>query len=216
MIGSLLYLTASHPDILFNVGVCARYQSDSKESHLIAVKRIIRYVTGTSTLGLWYPKGTNVDLAAFFDVDWAGSADDRKRTSSGCFNLGNCLVAWHSKKQNCVSLSTAEEEYIAARSCCTQLLWMKQMLQDYGLSQGVMTVFCDKTSAINISKNLVQHSRTKHIDIRHHFIRDLVEDGVVALEFIPTQGQKADIFTKPLDSLRFVYLRKSLGLISLD
>lgn len=90
---------------------------------------------------------------------------------------------------------------------------MKQMLQDYGLSQGVMTVFCDNTSAINISKNPVQHSRTKHIDIRHHFIRDLVEDGVVALEFIPTQDQKADIFTKPLDSLRFEYLRKSLGLI---
>ncbi|KAF7134605.1 hypothetical protein RHSIM_Rhsim08G0179800 [Rhododendron simsii] len=136
MIGSLLYLTASRPDISFSVGVCAHYQSDPKESHLIAVKRIIRYVKGTSMLGLWYPKGTNVDLAAFSDADWAGSADDRKSTSGGCFYLGNCLVAWHSKKQNCISLSTAEVEYIATGSCCTQLLWMKQMLQDYGLSQG--------------------------------------------------------------------------------
>jgi len=101
-----------------------------------------------------------------------------------------------------------EAEYIAAGSSCTQLLWMRQMLQDYGISQGTMTVFCDNTSAINISNNPVQHSKTKHIDIRHHFIRDLVEDGAVSLEFIPTESQLADFLTKPLDSLRFESLRK--------
>lgn len=156
MIGSLLYLTASRPDIAFSVGVCARYQSEPKESHLTAVKRIICYVKGTLSLGLWFPRGTNIDLAAFSDADWAVSADDHKSTSGGCFYLGNCLVAWHSKKQNCVTLSTAKADYIAAGSCCTQLLWMKLMLQDYGLPQGTMTVFCDNTSAINISKNPVQ------------------------------------------------------------
>ncbi|XP_058202952.1 uncharacterized mitochondrial protein AtMg00810-like [Rhododendron vialii] len=127
MIGSLLYLTASRPNISFSVGVCARYQSNPKESHLIAVKRIIRYIKGTSTLGLWYSEGTNVDLAAFSDANWAGSADDRKSTSGGCFYLGNYLVAWHSKKQNCVSLSTAEEEYIAAVclvGCWRCLFWV--------------------------------------------------------------------------------------------
>lgn len=175
---------------------------------MLAVKRIIRYVKGTIGFCLWYPRETNANLAAFSDADWAGNVDDRKSTSGGSFYIGNCLVAWHSKKQNCISLSTAEAEYIAAGSSCTQLLWMRQMLQDYGISQGTMTVFCDNTSAINISNNPVQHSKTKHIDIRHHFIRDLVEDGAVSLEFIPTESQLADFLTKPLDSLRFESLRK--------
>ncbi|XP_022883371.1 GDSL esterase/lipase 7-like [Olea europaea var. sylvestris] len=114
-----------------------------------------------------------------------------------------------SKKQN--SLSTAEAEYIAAGSCCTQLLWMKQILSDYEINRGTMTVFCDNTGAINISKNPIQHSRTKHIDIRHHFIRELVESNVVSLEHIATENQLADLFTKPLDGLRFESLRKAVG-----
>ena len=108
-----------------------------------------------------------------------------------------------SKKQNSVSLSTAEAEYIADGSCCTQLLWMKKLLHDYGITQDTMCVFCDNTNAINLSKNPVQHSKSKHREIRYHFIRDLVEDKVVCLEFIPTDNQKADIFTKPFDSPRF-------------
>ena len=125
--------------------------------------------------------------------------DDRISTSSGCFYIGNCLVVWMSKKQNSISLSIAEAEYIATGSCCSQLLWIKQILRDYRIDQGTIVVFCDNTSAINISKNPVLHSRTKHIDIRHHFIRDLVEDKVVSLEYVPTKGQIADILTKPLD-----------------
>ena len=120
-------------------------------------------------------------------------------------------MSWHSKKQNSISLSTAEDEYIAAGSCCAQLLWMKQMLKDYGFDLDTLTVFCDNTSAINISKNPVQHSRTKHIDIRHHFIRELVENKTLVLEYIETEKQITDIFTKALDSVRFDSLRKSLG-----
>lgn len=110
-----------------------------------------------------------------------------------------------------MSLSTAEAEYIAAGSCCTQLLWMKKLLHDYGIPQETMCVFCDNTSAINLSKNPVQHSKSKHIEIRYHFIRDLVEERVVCLEFIHTDNQKADIFTKPLDGLWFESLRKTIG-----
>ncbi|KAJ9673020.1 hypothetical protein PVL29_026342 [Vitis rotundifolia] len=212
MIGSLLYLTASRPDIAFSVGVCARSQACPKESHLIALKRIIRYITGTLELGLWYPFDTHSDVACYTDADWAGNVDDRKSTVGGCFYIGNCLVAWMSKKQNFVLLSIVEVEYIAADSCCSQLLWIKQMLKDYGIDQGTMVVFCDNTSAINISKNPILHSRTKHIDIRHHFIRDLVEDKVVSLEYVPTKGQIVDILTKPLDVSRFESLRKSIGL----
>ena len=210
IIGSLLYLIASRPDIAFSVGVCARYKAALKESHLTAVKRIIRYVNGTPDYGLWYLKDSNACLASYSDADWAGSVDDRKSTSGGCFYLGNNLVSWMSKKQNFVSLFTAEVEYIAVGSCCTQLLWMK-LLHDYGISQDTMCVFCDNTSAINLSKNPVQHSKSKHIEIRYHFIWDLVEDKVVCLKFIHTDNQKTNIFTKSLDGPRFESLRKTIG-----
>src|ERR1044072_6114369 len=133
MIGSLLYLTASRPDISYAVGVCARYQAQPKTSHLMQVKRIIKYVSGTSDYGMLYTHDTTSSLVGFCDADWAGSADDRKSPSGGCFFVGNNLISGFSKKQNCVSLSTAEAEYIAAGSSCTQLLWMKEMLEEYNV-----------------------------------------------------------------------------------
>ncbi|XP_073288417.1 secreted RxLR effector protein 161-like [Primulina huaijiensis] len=214
IIGSLMYLTASRPDLMFTVCLCARYQSNPKISHLKAIKRILRYIAGTIDLGLWYTHDTNSNLVGFSDADWAGDLDDRKSTTGVCFYLGNNLISWHSRKQNCVSLSTAESEYVAAGSGCTQLLWMKQMIEDYGLKSEPLVMYCDNSSAINISKNLVQHSRTKHIDIRDHFIRDLVEKGLIRMEFFDNNNQLADIFTKALDFDRFSNLRKSLSMCS--
>ncbi|KAK2396684.1 putative mitochondrial protein [Trifolium repens] len=216
IIDSLLYLTASRPDISFAVGVCARYQVEPKMSHLTQVKRILKYVNGTSDYGIMYSHGEDSRLIGYCDADWAGSADDRKSTSGGCFFLGNNLISWFSKKQNCVALSTAEAEYIAAGSSCSQLLWMKQMLSEYNVEQDVLTLYCDNMSAINISKNPIQHSRTKHIDIRHHFIRGLVEDKVVTLEHVATENQLAEIFTKALDANKFETLRGKLGICLLD
>ena len=118
-----------------------------------------------------------------------------------------------SKKQNFVSLSTAEAEYIAVGSCCSQLLWMKKVLTDYGIFQDSMVVYCDNSSAIDISKNPVQHSKTKHIEIRYHFIRDLVERKIVCLEYILNERQNADIFTKPLDRSKFETLYQVIGVI---
>ncbi|CAM8975395.1 unnamed protein product [Rhodiola kirilowii] len=212
MIGSLLYLTASIPDIAYAVGVCARYQANLKDSHLMQVKQIIKYVCGTANFGIWYTKDTNPYLVGYGNANWAGNAEDRKSTSGGCFFLGNNLVSWFSKKQNSISLLTAEVEYIAAGSCCTQLLWMKQMLSEYGVAEEEMTLYCDNMSTISISKNPVQHSRMKHIDIRHHFIRELVEQKVVTLKHVTTDKQLADIFTKPLDATQFETHRSSLGL----
>ena len=126
--------------------------------------------------------------------------------------MGSNLVSWFSKKQNCVSLSTAEAEYIAAGSSCSQMIWMKQMLTEYNVTQDVMTLYCDNLSTINISKNPIQHSRTKHIDIRHHFIRDLVEEKTIKLEHVATELQLADIFTKALDANQFENLRGKLGI----
>ena len=124
-------------------------------------------------------KESNLSLAGFSDSDWAGNADDRKSTTGGCFYAGVNLVAWMSKKENSMSLSTAKAEYIAVGSCYSQLLQMKKVLTDYGISQDTMVVYCDNSSAIDISKNPVQHSKTKHIEIRYYFIRDLVERKIV-------------------------------------
>ena len=155
---------------------------------------------------------SNLSLVEFSDFDWAGNADDRKSTIGGCFYVGANLVAWMSKKQNFVSLSIAEAEYIAARSC-SQLFWMKKLLGDYGITQDTVVVYCDNSSAIDISKNPVQHSKTKHIEIRYHFIRDLVEKKIVTLEYIPTERQNADIFTKPLDRSKFEILSQVISVI---
>ena len=121
-----------------------------------------------------------------------------------------------SKKQNSISLSTTEAEYIAASSYCTQLLWMKKLFLDYGIRQEHLNIYCDNTSAINISKNPVQHSRTKHIEIQHHFILELVEDGTLSLEFIHTDEQKVDLFIKPLDGKWFEFLHQNIGVISMQ
>ena len=213
MIGSLLYLCASRPDIVLSVGVCARYQAAPKESHLMAVKRIFRYLVHTPFYGLWYPQGSTFALCGYTDSDWAGDKDDRKSTSGACQFLGRSLVCWSSKKQNCISLSTAEAEYVAAASACTQLLWMRQTLKEYGVHCDKVPLLCDNESAIKIAYNPVDHTRTKHIEIRHHFIRDHVARGDIDLSYVSTKDQLADIFTKPLDEARFCYLRNELNIV---
>jgi hypothetical protein len=132
MIGSLLYLCASRPDIMLSVCMCARFQADPKEVYLRAVKPILRYLVYTPKFGLWYPRGSTIDLIGYSDADWAGCKIDRKSTSGTCQFLGRSLVSWASKKQTFVALSTVEAEYIAAGHCCAQLLWMRQTLRDYG------------------------------------------------------------------------------------
>ncbi|KAJ9544386.1 hypothetical protein OSB04_024093 [Centaurea solstitialis] len=186
MIGSLMYLTASRPDIMFSTCLCARYQSKPKDSHLKAVKRIFRYLKSTVNLSLWYPKGSGYELT-------------------------DKLVSWASKKQHCVSLSTAEAEYVAAASCCSQIIWMRTQLRDYGFKFDKIPIYCDSKSVIAISCNPVQHTKTKHIDIRYHFIKDHVEKGTIELYFVNTEFQLADLFTKALDEKRFNFLITKLG-----
>ena len=216
MIGSLLYLTASRPDIMYATCLCARYQADPKESHLVAVKRIFRYLKGTPKLGLWYPKGSGFDLIGYSDSDFAGCKIDRKSTTGGCQLLGGKLISWTSKKQNSVSTSTAEAEYVAAGSCCAQILWMRNQLRDYDVKLSKIPIYCDSTSAIAIANNPVLHSKTKHIEIRYHFIRDHVSRGEIELHFVPTDYQLADLFTKPLDETRFNLLISELGMLNAE
>ena len=152
---------------MFATCLCARYQACPKDSHLKAVKRIFIYLKGTPHLGLWYPKDSNFDLIGYSDSDFAGCKIDRRSTTGGAHMLGNRLVSWTCKKQNSVSTSTAEAEYIAAASCCAQILWLQYQLADYGLTVTNTPIFCDNTSVIAIANNPVFHSRTKHIDIRY-------------------------------------------------
>ncbi|KAI3730029.1 hypothetical protein L6452_18705 [Arctium lappa] len=211
MIGSLMYLTSSRPDIMFSTCLCSRYQTAPKESHLAAVKRIFRYLKGTADLGLWYPKDTGFQLTAYSEADHAGCMLDRKSTSGHVQFLGDKLVSWASKKQLCISTSTAEAEYVAAASCCSQVLWMRTQLRDYGFKFHKIPTYCDSKSAIAISANPVQHTKTKHIDVRYHFIKDNVEKGTIELYFVKTDYQLADLFTKPLDEKRFNFLVSKLG-----
>ena len=195
MIESLLYLIASRPDIIFSVCLCARLQSCPKESHLLAVKRIFHYLCGTIDFSLWYPKGTHIDLTCYSDADFAGYKIDRKSTIRARNSLGHSLVFWFRKKQNPVALLTTKAECIPAGSCCAQALWMKQILRDYGIYLNKIPIMCNNTSTINLSKNPIQHSRTKHMEIRYHFLRDHVKKGEIVLEFVSTDNQLADIFT---------------------
>eukprot|EP00253_Pinus_taeda_P031054 PITA_31054 len=217
MIGALLYLTTTRPNIMQAVGMVGIFQSTPKQSHLLAIKRILRYLKGNSDFGLWYPKNSTLTVTAYNDADWAGSIDDWKSTSGNAFFLGDCLVSWLSKKQSSISLSTTECKYIAATDCCTQILWMKEALKDLDIcTNQPITIYCDNTSAISLNKNPVMHSRTKHIPIKYHFLCEQAAEQNIVLEYISTKEQIADIFTKPIPREAFEHLCQNMGVISLS
>ncbi|GJT75793.1 hypothetical protein Tco_1042518 [Tanacetum coccineum] len=157
-----------------------------------------RGMIGTMHLGLWYPKGTGIKTIVYADSDHAGDYVDRKSTSGICTFVGCCLTSWFSKKQTALAISTTEAEYVSAEKACQQALWMKQALIDYDVRLDDVPIMCDNKGAIDLSKNPVQHSRTKHIEIRHHFLRDNVQKGHISIEKVPSADNIADILTKPL------------------
>ncbi|GJY87204.1 copia protein [Tanacetum coccineum] len=194
----LMYLTASRPEIAFATFLCARYQARPTEKHLKVVKRIFRCLKQTYNLGLWYSKDYGFELIAYLDADLAGCHDDYKSTSGGIQFLGDKLVSWSSKNHDCTSMSTAEAEYASLSACCVQVIWMRMQLLDYGYRYTKIPMYNDSKSAIAISCNPVQHSRTKHINIRYHFIKEHVEQGTIELYFVGTEYHLADLFTKAL------------------
>nr|GFB97172.1 retrovirus-related Pol polyprotein from transposon TNT 1-94 [Tanacetum cinerariifolium] len=163
-------------------------------------------------MGLWYPKGSSFGLTAFLDADHAGCIDTRKGTSGGIQFLGDNLVSWMSKKQNCTAMSSAEAKYVALSARCAQVMWMRTQLQDYGFSYNKIPLYCGSQSTIAISCNPVQHSRTKHIHTRYHFIKEHVENNIIELYFVRTEYQLADMFTKVLPEDRFKYLVRRIGM----
>nr|GEW52335.1 retrovirus-related Pol polyprotein from transposon TNT 1-94 [Tanacetum cinerariifolium] len=208
--------THPRPDIVHATCLCARYQAKPTEKHLKEVKRIFCYLWRTVNTGLWYSKDSGFELTRFSDTDYAGFKDTFKSTSGGAQFLGEKLVSWSQKKQDCTALSTAEAEYVSLSACCTQVLWMRTQLTDYGFHFNKILIYCDSKSAIAISCNPVQHSRTKHIDVYNHFIKEHVEKGTIKFYFVKTDYQLADQFTKALSADRFNYLVHRLGMRSLS
>ncbi|GJY65634.1 retrovirus-related pol polyprotein from transposon TNT 1-94 [Tanacetum coccineum] len=187
MVGALMYLTTSRPDIVRATCYCARYQAKKTEKHLTVVKRIFRYLKDSINMGLWYPKDIGFELTAFSDLDYAGCLDSRKSTSGGIqFLGGDKLVSWSSKKQDCTSMSSAEAEYVSLSACCAQVLWLRTQLTDYGFHFDKIPIY--------------------------HFIKEQVEKGIVELFFVGTEYQLADLFTKALSEDRFKYLVRRLGM----
>ncbi|GJT96568.1 retrovirus-related pol polyprotein from transposon TNT 1-94 [Tanacetum coccineum] len=214
MIGTLLYLTARRLNLQFAICMYARYQARPTEKYLHAVKRIFRYLRGTVNRGLWYPKDSSIALTTFSDADHAGCQDTCRSTSGSMQFLGDRLVSWSSKRQKSVAISSTEAEYIAISGCCAQILWMRSQLTDYGLGFNKIPMYCDNKSAIALSCNNVQHSRSKHIDIIFHFIKEHVENWVIELYFVNTEYQVANIFTKALARERIEFLINKLGMRS--
>lgn len=212
IIGSLMYITTTRPDLQFSVSLLSRYMSRPTLMHLQAAKRVLRYLSGTMDFGIWYKRGGDGEMLIYTDSDFAGDIDSRKSTSGYVFLIDNAAVAWSSKKQPIVTLSTTEAEYVAASSCACQAIWFNRILEELKYDvEGSTVILCDNTSTIKLSKNPVFHGRCKHIGVRFHFLRDLVNEGTLRLEHCGSQEQVADIFTKPLKRETFESLRHKLG-----
>lgn len=219
LVGCLMYLTVTRPDLMFSVCLLSRFMANPRVSHWLAGKRILRYLKGTIELGIFYRRneGGDMRLMAFTDSDYAGDLNDRRSTTGCVFLMGSGSISWALKKQPVVALSTTEAEYIAAAFCACQCVWIRRILEKIGAEEKSATVIhCDNNSTIQLSKHPVLHGKSKHIEVRFHYLRELVSGEIVKLEYCATENQVADIFTKPLKLEQFEKLRTMLGMVNLS
>jgi len=215
LIGCLLYLTATRPDILHATSLLSRFMHCPTEIHMRTTKRILRYIKGTCSFGVKFVKCQDFKLHGFSDSDWGGSIDDMRSTSGFCFNLGSAIFSWSSKKQDIVAQSTAEAEFIAATAAMNQALWLQKLLRDLQMEEEEATeISVDNQAAIAISHNPVFHGKTKHFNIKLYFLREVQKNGEVKLIYCKSENQLADLFTKPLPVSRFEFLRQRIGVCS--
>ncbi|XP_073120345.1 secreted RxLR effector protein 161-like [Henckelia pumila] len=215
MIRCLLHLTATRPDILFDVSILSCFMHCATEMHLQAAKRVIRYIKGTVNFGVKFRKCLNFKLMGFSDRNWGGFKDDMKNTSGYCFSLGSGVFSWCSKKQETVAQSTTEAEFVSATAAVNKALWLRKLLCDLHVKQLNSTeVFVKNQDAIEISHNLFFHGKTKHFKIKLYFLREVQKEGDISLIYYKSEDQLADIFTKPLPTNKFEVLRQKLGVCS--
>ncbi|KAG9446582.1 hypothetical protein H6P81_012710 [Aristolochia fimbriata] len=217
LVGGLLYLSITHPDISFVVHVVSQFMAAPRSVHYAAVIRILRYVKGTLLQGLFMSSASPLTLLAFSDADWAGDVTDRRSTTGYSVFLGYSPILWRSKKQSTVSRSSTEAEYRALADTTSELVWFRWLLQDMGVPLDSSTpLYCDNKNAMQIAHNAIFHERTKHIEVDCHFIRDHCAVGTVHLVYVPSKDQVADLFTKSLTCSRLGYLCSKLQLCSFD
>ena len=220
LIGSLRYLCHTRPDLAYSVGMVSRFMQKPKVSHLAAVKRILRYLKGTFDYGILFPavdKGKECKLVGYTDSSWCSDAEDRKSTAGYVFMLGGVPIAWNSRKEPVVELSSRKAEYITASLCACQATWMVNLVEEITWKDhGVITMKIDNMSVINLAKNLIAHGRSKHIEMRFHYLREQVADGKMNLKHCRTENQIADIMTKGVQVELFRRLRVMMNINSLD
>lgn len=212
LVGKLIYLTITHPDITYVVSLVSQFMHAPTNNHQQLVKRILRYLKGSVTRGIFMRNNGHFKLEGYSDSDWAGNTIDRKSTTGFCTFVGGNLVTWKSKKQTVVARSSAEAEYRAMASTACELIWLKTLLKDLGVEcTKPITLHCDNQAAMHIVANPVFHERTKHIEIDCHFIRDQVQSKVLTTAYVRSGDQLADIFTKVLPTAQFDRLLSKLG-----
>jgi hypothetical protein len=217
IIGSLMYLMNTRPDICFSVNTLSQYLVEPRRVHLVAAKHVMRYLKGTLDYGLYYTGDHDFRVCGYTDLDWVGSVSDRKSTSRCCFSLGSAMTSWQSRKQSSIALSTTETEYIAACSTSCESIWLRKLLTGlFDLEMEATVILCDNQSCIKMTENPVFHDKSKHIEIRYHYIRDMVQRGVVKLQYVGTDQQVADVLTNPLSRVKFEYFRDKLGVVRKD
>ena len=206
------YLILTKLEITFAVNKLSQYIAAPTLQHLMACKRVLRYLKATQDYDLKFLKEGSLTLTGFTDVDWGCDLDDRKSIGAYCIYLSNNLISWSSKKQSVITRSSAESEYRALASASAELTWLQSLFSELGISCiEKPTIWCDNVSATELVKNTVYHSRTKHIEIDMHLIRNKVLAGELNIHYVPSEEQIADIMTKPLSFVRFNYLRSKLN-----
>ncbi|KAM2907145.1 hypothetical protein COP2_046815 [Malus domestica] len=215
MVGKLIYLTITRPDIAYSVSLISQFMHSPTLVHWTIVKRILRYLKGSIDRGILMQKNESNHILAYTDADWAGNSLDRKSTTGFCTFVGGNLVTWKSKKQTVVARSSAEAEYRAMAATASELIWLKSLLLDLGFtSKEPMSLFCDNQAAMHIASNPVFHERTKHIEVDCHYIRTQVQSKVIETVYTRSHDQLADLFTKALDFTQFQRLLFKLGSIN--
>ena len=217
-IGVLLFIcTRTRPDLAFAVCNAARYTSNPSKLHWNALKRIFRYLKGTSHYGIFYESKASNKLIGYADADWAGNISDRKSTSGFCFYVGKGIVSWRSSKQSCVALSTAEAELISLSSAAQEAVWLGKLLKDLGnMDDEAIKIFEDNNSTISLVKSFKNHAKLKHVDIKYKFTSELIKDGKIQVFYCPSDENCSDIFTKPLSIDKFRKFRDLLGVVSFE